>query len=64
MTTDQTGLWRRSDFLKLWGSQAVSQLGSQITMLALPLLAVLGLGASSAQMGVVVAADGGRGALR
>ena len=56
MTTDQTGLWRRSDFVKLWGSQggsqAVSQLGSQITMLALPLLAVLGLGATSAQMAV------------
>ncbi|HEX5503453.1 MAG TPA: MFS transporter [Thermomicrobiales bacterium] len=47
----QTGLWRHPDFLRLWGGQTVSQFGSQITRLALPLTAVLTLKASATQMG-------------
>lgn len=39
-------LWRHRDFLKLWSAESISQLGSQITGLALPLLAVLVLDAS------------------
>jgi hypothetical protein len=39
MLVPRSGLWRGTDFLKLWGGQAVSHLGSQITLLALPLLA-------------------------
>jgi len=46
-------LWRHPDFLKLWGAQTVSQLGSQITLLALPLTAVLILRATPAQMGLL-----------
>jgi MFS family permease len=57
MTVPHAGLWRDADFLKLWGGQAVSQFGSQITMLALPLLAVLALGATPAQMDILVAAE-------
>jgi MFS family permease len=57
MTSTPAGLWRHADFLKLWAGQAVSQVGSQITMLALPLLAVLGLGATPAQMGILVATE-------
>lgn len=52
-----SALWRDSDFLKLWGGQAVSVLGSQITFLALPLTAVLMLGASPLQMGILTAAQ-------
>lgn len=47
------GLWRHPRFLKLWAGQTVSLFGSQITMLALPLLAILTLRASPAQMGLL-----------
>jgi MFS family permease len=57
MAVHRSGLRRHTDFLKLWGGQAVSQLGSQITMLAVPLLAVLTLGATPVQMGFLVAAE-------
>ncbi|HET9689803.1 MAG TPA: MFS transporter [Acidimicrobiales bacterium] len=34
------GLWRHRDFLLLWSGQAVSEAGSQVTVLALPLVAI------------------------
>src|SRR5438105_2634970 len=34
------GLWGHRDFLKLWGGQSVSEFGSQITLLALPIAAI------------------------
>lgn len=52
-----TTLWRHPDFMKLWVGQTVSQFGAQITMLALPLTAVLLLHASPAQMGVLGAME-------
>ncbi|HUZ01989.1 MAG TPA: MFS transporter [Thermomicrobiaceae bacterium] len=52
-----TGLWRHPDFLKLWTGQTVSLLGSQITLLALPLIAVLTLHAGPTQMGLLTAAQ-------
>lgn len=55
MATPSVSLWRHPDFLKLWAGQAVSQLGSQITFLALPLVAIVTLGASPAQMGILTA---------
>ena len=50
------GLWRHGDFLRLWSGQTVSAVGSQITFLALPLTAILLLGASPTQMGILAAA--------
>lgn len=41
------GLWRHPDFLKLWSGQTISQFGTQISQLALPLVAVLVLDAST-----------------
>ena len=41
------GLWRHGDFLRLWGAQSVSQLGSQVSQLALPLVAISVLHASA-----------------
>jgi MFS family permease len=41
------GLWRNPDFLKLWGAQTVSQLGTQVSGLAIPLAAILVLHASA-----------------
>ena len=34
-------LWRDADFLRLWSAQTVSQVGSQVSGLALPLVAIL-----------------------
>ena len=41
------GLWRHPDFLKLWTAETISVFGSQFTALALPLVAVLLLDAST-----------------
>ena len=49
-------LWHNGDFLRLWSAQTVSEFGSQITGLALPLAAILVLRASTfevAALGVV-----------
>jgi predicted MFS family arabinose efflux permease len=51
-----SGLWKHPDFLKLWFGQTVSQFGSYITGGALPLIAVLTLDATPAQMGLLSAA--------
>ncbi len=51
------GLWRHPDFVRLWAAQTVSGFGSQVTVLALPLSAVLSLDASPGQMGLLVAAS-------
>src|SRR4026209_775528 len=37
----QGGLWRHGDFLRLWTGQTISQFGSQISQLAIPLTAIL-----------------------
>ena len=44
-------------FRRFWAGQAISLLGDQITLIALPLVAVLELDASAAQMGYLVAAE-------
>src|SRR6516162_8105230 len=46
------------DFRKLWIGQAISQIGSNITGVALPLTAVLVLKASPLQMGFLSGAGG------
>src|SRR5499426_1481909 len=50
------GLWRDREFLKFWAASAISDVGSQVTTLALPLIAVLLLGATPWQMGLLSAA--------
>lgn len=47
----------RSDFRKLWVGQTISEIGSRITREGLPLTAVMLLGATPAQMGVLSAAS-------
>jgi MFS family permease len=44
------GLWRHPDFLKLWSAETISQFGSQITGLALPLVAIITLDVSAFQV--------------
>jgi predicted MFS family arabinose efflux permease len=48
-------LSRNGDFLKLWAGYTVARIGSQITILALPLTAVLLLGAGPTETGLLVA---------
>ena len=59
VTPAEAGPIRRgwSDFTKLWVGQSVSMVGSQVTMLALPLTAATFLGASALQMGILSAAE-------
>jgi MFS family permease len=42
----QTGLWRHGDFLRLWSAETVSQFGSHVSAIALPLVAIIVLEAS------------------
>ncbi len=46
-------LWRNRSFMRLWYAQVVSGAGSQISGLALPLTAVLLLGATPVEMGTL-----------
>jgi len=50
-------LWRHRDFLLLWGGQTVSEVGSQVTVLAVPLVAVLVLKATTLQVGLLTATE-------
>ena len=49
-------LWRHRNFLLLWTGQSVSEMGSAITQLALPLTAVVVLRASTFQVGLLTSA--------
>ena len=48
-------LWRDPEFLKFWVGQTVSDFGDQITVLALPLTAVITLHAGPLEMGLLAA---------
>lgn len=50
-------LWRHPDFLKLWAGETISFFGSKITLLALPLTAVVALDASASEMGYLGALE-------
>ena len=49
-------LWRHRDFMLLWSGQTVSEVGSAVTQLALPLTAVVVLRASTFQVGLLTSA--------
>lgn len=51
-------LWRNSDFRKLWIGQTISEVGSRITLVGLPLAAVLVLKATPFQMGLLAGVGG------
>jgi MFS family permease len=50
-----SGLWHHREFLKFWAGSAISDVGSQVSALALPLIAALTLGATPWQMGLLTA---------
>src|SRR5260221_10569328 len=49
-------LWRHRDFMMLWAGQAVSEIGSAVTIVALPLAAVVLLHAATFEVGLLAAA--------
>ncbi|NBE94642.1 MFS transporter [Nonomuraea sp. KC401] len=50
-------LWRDADFRRLWAGQTASQLGTQATLVTLPLVAVVALGAGVGELGALRAAE-------
>ncbi|MGY1810904.1 MFS transporter [Blastococcus sp. SYSU D00669] len=56
MSTPES-LWRHRDFRRLWAAETVSQVGTQITLVALPVLAVTLLDATPLEMGVLTALE-------
>ena len=48
------GLWEHADFLKLWCGQSISEFGSQISLLAIQLLAAVDLHASPIEFSLLV----------
>jgi MFS family permease len=49
----RSGLWRHGDFMRLWSGQTISQFGSTVTFLALPLAAIVVLDASAFEVAVL-----------
>ncbi|MBB3731808.1 MFS transporter [Nonomuraea dietziae] len=52
-TAEPATLWRNPDFMKLWAGESFSLIGTQVTVLAMPIVAFLLLNASVAEMGVL-----------
>ncbi|TME84422.1 MAG: MFS transporter [Chloroflexi bacterium] len=50
-------LWSHPDFLKLWAGESVSVFGSQVTVLAVPTVAILILHAGPFQVGILSALE-------
>jgi MFS family permease len=61
VTTEETpapaSLWQHRDFLRLWAGDTISQLGTMVTMIALPLLAIKVLHATPFQVGLLTACE-------
>src|SRR3954451_1535159 len=51
------GLWQHADFRRLWIGETVSHFGTAISQLALPLVAILTLDASTFQVGLLTAVE-------
>ena len=49
-------LWQNRDFLNFWIAESISQAGAQVSLVALPLLAIYVLDAAPSQMGFLTAA--------
>ncbi|WP_182885919.1 MFS transporter [Microbispora sp. H10885] len=56
-TTASRSLWRARDFRRYAGADAISKVGSQVSLVALPLTAAITLHASPFQVGLLTAAE-------
>lgn len=50
-------LWRHRDFRPLWAAETVSQVGTQVTVLAIPLMAIQVLDATTFEIGALQAVE-------
>jgi MFS family permease len=50
-------LWRHRDFLLMWGGESVSHVGTAISLVVLPLIAVVSLHAGGLEVGALSAAE-------
>src|SRR5439155_19942063 len=57
MRARANSLWRHRDFMKLWTGETVSKLGSQVSLLAIPLIAITVLKASTFEVGLLSAVE-------
>ena len=55
MVDGARSLWLHRDFRRLWAGETISQTGTRVSMLALPLVAALTLDATPLQMGLLAA---------
>src|SRR3954451_9906553 len=53
MRRPRGGLWGHADFLRLWTGQSISEFGTQISGLAIPWLAAVGLDATPLQFSLL-----------
>jgi len=53
----QRSLIHHHDFRQLWAAETISQIGTQITQIALPILAVITLSATEFEMGILIALE-------
>jgi MFS family permease len=51
------GLWRHADFLRFWSAQTISQFGTEISLLALPFVAIKVLHASAFEVALLGTLD-------
>ena len=57
MKTVSGRLWRHTNFLKLWSAETISVFGDAVSDIALPLIAIITLGAGAREMGILRALD-------
>ena len=57
MRTTRAGLWRHRDFLSLWGAETISQFGTQVSLLALPLVAIIVLEESAFKIAALTSVE-------
>jgi MFS family permease len=53
----RVSLWRHRQFMKLWTAETISQVGTQVTMIALPATAIGPLHATAFQVGLLTACE-------
>src|SRR6266513_6119434 len=53
----RAGLWRHGDFLRFWSAQTISQFGTEISLLALPFVAIKVLHATAFEVALLGTLD-------
>src|SRR6478752_4341674 len=57
MRMELRGIWQLTNYRLLWSAATISSFGSQVSQIAIPLLAAVTLDASALQMGILAAAQ-------